>query len=45
MLVSSLTGLWLWWPLKGRFTRGLRWRRTSSTNANLHHQGGFWIAV
>lgn len=45
MLISSLTGLWLWWPLKGRFTRGLRWERTSSTNANLHHQGGFWIAI
>ena len=45
MLISSLTGLWLWWPLKGRFTRGLRWQRTSSTNANLHHQGGFWVAI
>jgi uncharacterized iron-regulated membrane protein len=45
MLISSLTGLWLWWPLKGRFTRGLRWQRTSSTNTNLHHQGGFWICL
>lgn len=45
MLLSSLTGLWLWWPLKGRWTRGLRWRRTTTTSANLHHQGGFWIAI
>ena len=44
-LLSSLTGLWLWWPLSGRFTRGLRWRRRSTTSANLHHQGGFWIAL
>lgn len=45
MLVSSLTGLWLWWPLSGRFTRGLKWRRRATTSANLHHQGGFWIVV
>jgi uncharacterized iron-regulated membrane protein len=45
MLLSSLTGLWLWWPLSGRFMRGLRWRRRSTTSDNLHHQGGFWIAL
>ena len=45
MLISSLTGLWLWWPLKGRFTRGLRWKRQPITSGNLHHQGGFWICI
>jgi uncharacterized iron-regulated membrane protein len=45
MLVSSLTGLWLWWPSVGGFRRGLRWRRQDSTNANLHHTMGFWIAL
>lgn len=45
MLLSSLTGLWLWWPLSGRFARGLKWRRRATTSANLHHQGGFWIAL
>lgn len=45
MLVSSLTGLWLWWPLKGSVRRGLRWKRSPDTSGNLHHQGGFWIAV
>ncbi|HEX8512957.1 MAG TPA: PepSY-associated TM helix domain-containing protein [Allosphingosinicella sp.] len=45
MLLSSLTGLWLWWPLSGRFTRGLKWRRRATTSANLHHQSGFWIAL
>lgn len=45
MLISSLTGLWLWWPLSGSLARGLRWRRHPTTNANLHYNGGFWIAV
>jgi uncharacterized iron-regulated membrane protein len=45
MLISSLTGLWLWWPFKGGFTRGLRWKRMPTTSGNLHHQGGFWIAL
>ena len=45
MLLSSLTGLWLWWPLRGRWTRGLKWRRQNATSANLHHQTGFWIAI
>jgi uncharacterized iron-regulated membrane protein len=45
MLLSSLTGLWLWWPLRGRWTRGLRWNRQPAASANLHHQTGFWIAL
>jgi uncharacterized iron-regulated membrane protein len=45
MLASSLTGLWLWWPFKGGFARGLRWKRMPTTSGNLHHQGGFWIAL
>ena len=45
MLLSSLTGLWLWWPLKGRMREGLRWKRRPDLNSNLHHLGGFWIAL
>ncbi|HEY7810505.1 MAG TPA: PepSY-associated TM helix domain-containing protein [Allosphingosinicella sp.] len=45
MLLSSLTGLWLWWPLKGGIGRGLRWRRQPEVSGNVHHQGGFWIAL
>ena len=45
MLLSSLTGLWLWWPLTGSFRRGLRWKRQSTTSSNLHHLTGFWIAL
>jgi len=44
-LLSSLTGLWLWWPLRGRWTRGFRWRRQNAASANLHHLTGFWIAI
>jgi uncharacterized iron-regulated membrane protein len=45
MLLSSLTGLWLWWPLSGGFRRGLRWRRQNALSPNLHHLAGFWIAI
>lgn len=45
MLVSSLTGLWLWWPTAGSVVRGLRWRRAKDTYTNLHHQAGFWICI
>jgi len=45
MLLSSLTGLWLWWPLSGSVTRGLRWRRQPALDGNLHHLVGFWIAL
>ena len=45
MLVSCLTGLWLWWPRTGRLARGLRWRRGPLISGNLHHQTGFWVAL
>lgn len=45
MLISSLSGLWLWWPLSGGFRRGLRWRRQNALSPNLHHLAGFWIAI
>jgi uncharacterized iron-regulated membrane protein len=45
MLISSLSGLWLWWPAMGRWTRGLRWKRARNFDTNLHHQMGFWIAI
>jgi len=45
MLVSCLTGLWLWWPVTGSVRRGFRWRRQNATSANLHHQTGFWILI
>ena len=45
MFVSCLTGIWLWWPVTGSVRRGFRWRRRNSTNANLHHQMGFWVLL
>lgn len=45
MLISSLSGLYLWWPSVGGLRRGLRWCRQETTNANLHHIFGFWIAL
>jgi len=45
MALSSLTGIWLWWPLTGSLTGGFRWRRQPALDANLHHLVGFWIAL
>jgi uncharacterized iron-regulated membrane protein len=45
MVLSSFTGLWLWWPTVGKWARGLRWRRHRNIDSNLHHQLGFWIAL
>lgn len=45
LLLSAFSGLWLWWPFKGPWVRGLRWKRTQSANTNLHHQAGFWVAL
>jgi uncharacterized iron-regulated membrane protein len=45
MLISALTGLWLWWPAVGGFLRGLRWRRHRHLDGNLHHLTGFCTAL
>ncbi|MBO9621278.1 MAG: PepSY domain-containing protein [Sphingomonas sp.] len=45
MLLSSISGLWLWWPTVGSWVRGLRWRRHRNLDTNLHHMMGFWIAL
>ena len=45
MFFSCLTGIWLWWPLTGSVRRGFRWKRQNSTNANIHHLAGFWLAL
>jgi len=45
MLISSISGIWLWWPTVGSWTKGLRWRRHRNLDTNLHHMMGFWISV
>src|SRR3546814_9444877 len=45
MLISCVSGIWLWWPTVGSWLRGLRWRRHRNFDTNLHHLFGFWIAV
>jgi len=45
MMISSFTGLWLWWPTVGRWLKGLRWRRHRNTDSNLHYLMGFWVAL
>ena len=45
MMVSCFTGLWLWWPTVGKWTRGFRFRRHRDVETNLHHLFGFWVAL
>lgn len=45
MFISCLTGIWLWWPLSGSVTSGLKWKRRNTVNANLHYMTGFWILI
>ena len=44
MLISSITGLIIWWPRTG-FLKGLRWRRSPSGFSNLHHLTGFIVCI
>ena len=43
MLTLSLTGLYLWWPRRGQWSRAFAWRRSPATSSNLHYMAGFWI--
>src|SRR3546814_6548818 len=45
MMISAFTGIWLWWPMVGRWSKGLRWRRHANLDTNLHHMAGFWISL
>ena len=45
MLISCLTGIWLWWPLSGSVRSGFQWKRRNTLNANLHYMTGFWILI
>lgn len=49
MAISSITGLWLWWPRGafhwGKLRRAFAWRRSPSTLDNLHHLVGFWLCL
>jgi len=45
MLISVLSGIYLWWPRRGGIRHGLRWQRGPGVLSNLHHQIGIWIAI
>ena len=45
MMVSALTGLWLWWPTMGSVKRAFRWGRHRNLDTNIHQTFGFWIAL
>lgn len=43
MLILALTGLYLWWPRHGQWSRAFAWRRAPATSSNLHYLAGFWV--
>jgi len=45
MMLSTFTGLWLWWPTMGSIKRAFRWKRHPNLDTNLHQTFGFWIAL
>lgn len=45
MLISSLTGIWLWWPVTGSVRRGFRWNRHRNLDNRLHYMVGFWVSL
>jgi uncharacterized iron-regulated membrane protein len=42
MLISSLTGLYLWWPARRRFREALGFRKGLAPTRNLHYFFGFY---
>jgi len=42
MLISSLSGLYLWWPARGRFKEALGTRKGVVLSRNLHYLLGFY---
>ncbi len=45
LLISSLSGIYLWWPGRGAWRHGLRFRRGFTLSRNLHYTLGFWGAL
>lgn len=45
LLVSAVSGLWLWWPRLRYLGRALKWQRRASISMNLHRQSGALIVV
>jgi len=42
MLISSLSGIYLWWPGRGRLRAGLTTRRGFTLSRNIHYLVGFY---
>jgi len=42
MLISSLSGFYLWWPARGRWREALGFRRGLTATRNLHYVCGFY---
>lgn len=45
LLLSAISGVWIWWPKNGKILKAMRWRRAPDFLSNLHHMVGFWSAL
>jgi uncharacterized iron-regulated membrane protein len=45
MLISSFSGIYLWWPGRGRFRQALGARPGFTLSRNLHYQFGFYASL
>ncbi|NOQ35617.1 MAG: PepSY domain-containing protein [Methylococcaceae bacterium] len=48
LIISTLTGVILWWPLTGKWLKALTWKRKSSKarfNFDLHKLAGFYTCL
>ena len=45
MLISALSGLYLWWPLGGRWRGAFGFRKGFTLLRNLHYTGGFYLSL
>lgn len=45
LLASAISGLYLWWPAKGRFWSGFKWQKREGVVMNLHKQSGVWLSL
>jgi uncharacterized iron-regulated membrane protein len=45
LLVSSVSGIVLWWPGWSRAARALKWQRSYSASMNIHRQSGIIVAL
>lgn len=45
LLVSAISGIYIWWPGRKRFWRALKWQKREGKALNLHKQTGIILSL